>query len=316
VLVVLLIIYAILQPSLLKVTQITNVVNEFSVVGLAAVGETIVILAGGFDLSVGAVISVINVFIAVHIGSSVGEQILMIPIALALGLGIGLVNGLVVSLLRIPSIIATLAMSFFWSGIALLILSQTGGSIPPELSNWFTGDALTVIPNALILLVAVAVLWLILKQTPLGKAIYATGGNEWAAAANGVRVRPTVLSAYALSGFFYALAGIFLSAESGSGDPNVGAPVLLSVFAAVVVGGVVLGGGRGDAIGSILGAAILTVIANVLFVLGVSSSYTNIFNGAVLLVAVLLTGQMGTVLRWIRSLSGGGRRYEATEEAP
>jgi ribose transport system permease protein len=313
VLLVLLVIYAILQPSLLKVTQITNVVNEASVVGLAAVGETIVVLAGGFDLSVGAVLSVVNVIIATHIGNSVPEQLLMIPIALLVGVGIGLTNGLVVTLLRIPSIIATLAMSFFWGGIALLILSQPGGAIPPDLSNWFTGDAFGSVPSAFLLLVLVAVIWLVLKQTPLGRAIYAAGGDEWAAAANGVRVHPTILTAYALSGLFYATAGIFLSAESGSGDPNVGAPVVLSVFAAVVVGGTVLGGGRGDAIGSILGAFILTIIANVLFVAGASSFWTNIFNGAVLLVAVLATS-LGTVLSWLRARLGQGRGYRFVKD--
>jgi ribose transport system permease protein len=282
----LLVIYAFVQPPLLASSTFTTILDESMVVALAAVGETVVVMTGGFDLSVGAALSVVNVVLATHAWGSTAGQLAMIPVGVGVGVGIGTVNGLLVAVLRIPSIAATLATSFFWGGVALLILSQPGGAIPFDFVTWFTADWGSI-PSATAILLFAATAWLVLKRTRFGRAVYAIGGNRTAAAVNGIHVRRTLIGAYAVSGFFYGLAGVFLSAESASGDPNIGAPVLLTVFAAVVVGGTPFGGGRGDALGSIAGAFILTLIANVLFALGVSSFYTNIFNGAVLVLAVL-----------------------------
>lgn len=304
---VLLLIYAYVQPPLLASSTFTTILDESMVVALAAIGETIVVMAGGFDLSVGAALSVVNVVLATHAWGSTGGQIAMIVVGVAVGIGIGLVNGFLVAVLRIPSIAATLATSFFWGGVALLILSQPGGAIPFDFVNWFTADWGTV-PSATATLLFAAAVWLVLKRTRFGRAVYSVGGNRTAAAINGINVRRTLIGAYAVSGFFYGLAGVFLSAESASGDPNIGAPVLLTVFAAVVVGGTPFGGGRGDALGSIAGAFILTMIGNVLFALGVSSFYTNIFNGGVLVVAVLASSLSSDWLAPFRRLAGAGRR--------
>jgi len=300
VLVVLFFIYVAVHPGVLSLLQFNTLTNEATAVAIAAAGETLIVLAGGFDLSVGSVLSLINVLIATKIGTSTGSQLLMVPIALGAGAAIGAINGALVVLLRIPSIVATLAMSFFWGGVALLILSQPGGSVPLDFVNWFTGNVRGAIPAALVLLVVVVALWILVKRTRLGRAIYAVGGDPGAAAANGIRVGPTSLAAYTLGGLLYGLAGIFLTAQSASGDPNVGGPLLLSVFAAVVIGGVVFGGGRGDVVGSMIGAFILYLIADVLFALGVSSFYTNVLNGSVLLVAVL-AGSLSGARQWLFS---------------
>jgi len=114
-------------PSGLSVAQFNTLSNAAAAVALAAAGETLIVLVGGFDLSVGAVLSLVNVIIATQIGASQGLQMAIIPLALAIGAGAGLANGLLVNLVRIPSIVATLAMSFFWGGVALLVLSQPGG---------------------------------------------------------------------------------------------------------------------------------------------------------------------------------------------
>ena len=304
---VLLVIYAFVQPPLLASSTFTTILNESMVVALAAVGETVVVTTGGFDLSVGAALSVVNVVLATHAWGSTIGQIAMIPVGVGVGIGIGTVNGLLVAVLRIPSIAATLATSFFWGGVALLILRQPGGAIPLDFVNWFTADWGSV-PSATAVLLFAAAAWLVLKRTRFGRALFSTGGNRTAAAVNGINVGRTLIGAYAVSGFFYGLAGVFLSAESASGDPNIGAPVLLTVFAAVVVGGTPFGGGRGDALGSIAGAFILTMIANVLFALGVSSFYTNIFNGGVLIVAVLASSMTSGWLAPLRRAAGAWRR--------
>ncbi len=285
--------------------------NEAGAVALAAVGLTFIVLLGGFDLSLGAVISVVNVFIAKQAASGTGAELKVLLLALVLGAAIGLVNGLIVALLRIPSIVATLAMSFFWGGVALLIMKEPGGLVPEDVTEWFTGEIFEPVPAVFIVFAVVILVWLGIKHTRFGRSIYAIGGDEAAAAANGVRVRSTVLGGYVLAGLFYGLAGIFLSAQTGAGDPGIGAPLVLQVFAAVVIGGTVFGGGRGGAVGSVIGAVILTLIAHVLYSFDVSSFWTDVFNGGVLLVAVIVSsiGQTGLgadVVNSIRRLRGGG----------
>lgn len=294
VLVILFVIYASIQPSVFTLLQFNTLTTEAAAVAIAAAGGTLVVLAGGFDLSVGQVLSLINVLIATKIGTSIGGQVLMVPIALAVGGAVGAINGGLVNFLRIPSIVATLAMSFLWGGVALLILRQPGGAVPVDFVSWFTGNLGDAIPTPLVIVLIVVALWLVLKRTPLGRAIYAIGGDPGAAEANGVRVRAVSMAAYTLAGVLYGLAGVILTAQSASGDPGVGGPLLLTVFAAMVVGGTVFGGGKGDVVGSIIGAYILYLIADVLFALGVSSFYTNIFNGSVLLLAVIAGSLTGT----------------------
>lgn len=303
--VLLIVIYVIVQPSVLSALGLGTVSDEGATVAIAAAGETLVVLVGGFDLSVGAVLSLVNVVIATRIGVSVGSQVLMVPMSLGLGAGIGAINGLLVNFLRIPSIVATLAMSFFWGGVALLVLAQPGGAVPIEFVGWFTARVGGVLPTSLILVLIVVALWLLVKRTALGRGMYAVGGDSAAAAANGVSVRAVSMAAYTMAGVLYGLAGVFLTGQSASGDPNIGTPLLLAVFAAVVIGGTTFGGGRGDLVGGILGAYILYLIADVLFAVGVSSFYTNILNGAVLLAAVVVGSLTGVRQRLVSTIRRG-----------
>lgn len=293
VLVALFITYALVEPSALSVLQMNNVASEGAAVAIAAAGGSLVVLVGGFDLSVGLVLSLVNVLIATKIGTSIQSQVLMVPFALTIGGAIGFINGALVNFLRIPSVVATLAMSFFWGGVALLVLKQPGGSVPSEFVGWFTGNQWDLIPTPFVLVLIVAVVWLVVKRTPFGHAVYAIGGDPESAAANGIRVRFTSLLAYTFAGVLYGLSGVFLTAQSSSGDPNLGAPLLLTIFAAIVIGGTAFGGGKGDVIGGMIGAYILYLITDVLFSLGVSSFYTGIFNGGALLLAVVVSSLAG-----------------------
>ncbi|MDP9459717.1 MAG: ABC transporter permease [Actinomycetota bacterium] len=286
---VLVVVYWTLQPHVFQsAPQLNSFLNEGIVIALAAMGTTVVIIAGGFDLSVGSALSLVNVIVATQVGESTGSQLLAILIGLGVGLGIGLVNGLLVAVLRIRAIVATLATFFLWSGLALLVLSQPGGSVPPQFSVYFTGYYGLLPAGLVVLLVALAV-WLLLARTTLGRHIYALGGNAAAARAHGIDTRRTELSAYVIAGGFYGLAGVFLTAQSASGDPNIGAPLLLTVYAALVVGGTPLGGGRGSAVSGLIGAFVLVLISRVLFAFGASSFYKSILYGAVLVLAVAIS---------------------------
>ncbi|MBX6323318.1 MAG: ABC transporter permease, partial [Rhodospirillaceae bacterium] len=255
---------------------------------LAAIGQTLVILSGGFDLSAGAVVSLINVVLGTQMQDTLGSQVAFGLAALLIGAFIGAVNGFFVAYMRLQPIVVTLSTMFIVQGITLLILDKPGGMIPAGFSSVFVGNVIDEVLPAPVLVIAVAALiWLAIKNSRLGVGIYAVGSDEDAARAAGIPVRRVKFLTYVLSGVFYGAAGAFISAQTGSADPLVGRPMLLQVFTAVVVGGTVLGGGRGGAIGSIIGAYTLMIVVNILLVLDVSAYYSSVAEGVILVLAVL-----------------------------
>ncbi|HLJ72327.1 MAG TPA: ABC transporter permease [Roseiarcus sp.] len=257
---------------------------------LAAVGETIVILSGGFDLSAGAVISLVNVVLASSMDPTAPHASVALWTFAGIGVGMatGAFNGVFIAFLRLQPIVVTLSTMFILQGVTLLVMEKPGGFVNADLGGFYLGDAVPGhLPMPVLLLVCVALLWLYLKSTRFGAALYAVGSDADAARSAGVRVAITRLLAYIVAGGCYGLAGVFISAQTGSGDPLVGNPLLLSIFAAVVLGGTRLGGGRGGPVGSIIGAYILMSVVNVLLVLNVSAYYSTIAEGVILLLAVL-----------------------------
>jgi ribose transport system permease protein len=255
---------------------------------LAAMGQTIVVLTGGFDLSCGAVISLVNVTLANGMDASLPSQAGFSVLGLLIGAATGAFNGFFVGFVRLPSVVVTLSSMFVLHGITLLVSSEAGGAVPPSFTKFFTGSAIpNVLPAALVVIAAALGLWFWVRNTRFGVAIYAVGSDETAAGAAGLSVSWTRFWAYTLAGVFYGAAGVFITAQTGGGDPLVGTPLLLESFAAVVLGGTMLGGGRGGCTGSVLGAYTLLLIVNVLLVLNVPAFYSSIVEGAVLIAAVL-----------------------------
>lgn len=255
---------------------------------LAAMGQTLVILTGGFDLSAGAVVSLVNVALASQMGPGIGSQAAMGLAALAIGGAVGAFNGFFVAFVRLQPIVVTLASMFIVQGITLLVMDTPGGTIPPEFSAFFVGDAIPgILPAPLVVLLVAALVWLLVKNSRFGVGIYAVGSDEEAARAAGMATRGVKFRAYVLAGLFYGAAGAFISAQTASADPLVGRPLLLQTFTAVVLGGTLLGGGRGGAIGSIVGAYILMIVVSILLVLNVSAYYSSIVEGVILILAVL-----------------------------
>lgn len=255
---------------------------------LAAAGQTLVILTGGFDLSAGAVVSLVNVVLATQMQDTLGSQILFGIVALLIGGTVGAANGFFVAFMRLQPIVVTLSSMFIVQGITLLILDKPGGMIPGGFSTFFIGDAIPGVLPAPVLVIAGAILvWLLIKNSRFGVAIYAVGGDEESARAAGIRVAWVKFFTYVLAGMFYGAAGAFISAQTMSADPLVGRPMLLQVFTAVVIGGTVLGGGRGGVVGSIIGAYVLMIVVNILLVLNVSAYYSSVAEGVILVLAVL-----------------------------
>ena len=267
--------------------------------GLAAAGETFVILTNGIDLSIGSVITLANVTCAVL--AAHGQAPLAVVAALAIGAGAGLFNGLIVSYARIAPLIATLATSSIYIGIALIVLPTPGGSVPGWLSSWTAGTVGSV-PVAVIWLVAAVVGgWLILNRLRFGINLRALGGNESASWSAGINVTRVRILAYVASGFCSALAGVVLAGLTQSGDPSIGAVYLLDAIAAVVVGGTSLVGGIGTIAGSVLGALALALVSAVLLVSGLSTDYQYIVTGLIVIGALLAHTLQGKIdLRALR----------------
>jgi ribose transport system permease protein len=277
-----------LSPGAFSYFDFSNMVGSGASLALAAMGQALVVLTGGFDLSAGAVVSLTNVVVASTMGDSVSSQVGGALLALAIGAAVGAVNGFFIAILRMQSIVVTLSTLFVVQGLALLVRPTPGGSVPQSFTNVFSGAAIPNLVPAPLVVVAVAIaIWLLIKNSPFGTAIYAVGSDQAAAASAGVRVRRTKFWAYVISGVFYAAAGIFIAAQTGGSDPLVGQPMLLQVFTAVVLGGTVLGGGRGGLVGAVIGAYLLMLFVNVLLILDVPAYYSPMTDGAILLLAVL-----------------------------
>jgi ribose transport system permease protein len=255
---------------------------------LAAIGQTLVVLTGGFDLSAAAVISLVNVVLASGMRDSLGSEITFGLAAMAIGGVVGAFNGFFIAFLRMQSIVVTLATMFIVQGVTLLIMETPGGQIPAGFAAFFNGAAIpNILPAPVVVLAVAMALWSLIKHSQFGTAIYAVGSDSEAASASGVRVGRTKFATYVLAGCFYGAAGAFISAQTGSADPLVGNSLILPMFAAVVVGGTALGGGRGGCIGSVIGAYILMIVVNVLLVLNVSAYYSTVAEGGILILAVL-----------------------------
>jgi ribose transport system permease protein len=285
VLLVMLIVYA-LYASLFSSFTIQALSNDTAPLALAAIGETLVVLTGGFDLSVGAIMGLVNVLLATQLTGAGGHDALWVALTLVIAAAAGFANGLLIAYVRLQSIIVTIATLFIFSGITLKILDQPGGSVPRGFQDLLTG--VTVIPRGLIVILLGAVAWLALRRTRQGAALFAIGGDREAARMSGIPISRRLLMTYTLAGVFYGLAGIFYTAETGSGDPGTGTSFLLAPFIAVVLGGTRFGGGEGSAIGSIIGAFIVTMLIAVIFVLKINTFSTGIVEGVVLALAVLL----------------------------
>ena len=253
---------------------------------LAATGQTIVLIRGGSDLSIGGMISFGTVLAATQFGDSGVSAAVWTVVILLIGLGAGILNGLIISVLRLQPFLVTLATWSMLSGAALLILPTDGGQLP---GPWMTFGTATFLglSSSVWILIVLFIFWLWFRDTRLGRTIKATGSNEKSAFLSGVSLTFVNAATYGLSGLFAALAALYLTTQTGAGSPTIGKDYILPSVAAAVIGGISLFGGRGGLSGTIIGAFILTIIGNLVFVLSVSSYWQPIVSGVILLIAVL-----------------------------
>ncbi len=289
-LLVLLAVTKLIQPSF-GVSGLESIARAALPFAFATAGMAVVVIVGGIDLSVASMMAVCAVSAAVLMERMSGLP--AIVIVLGIGLAMGLINGALIVLTRVPDIVVTLAMLFVWEGVALLILETPGGSTTNWVQNSIRGSILPGLPSALAIMVGcIAVVWLPLRRSKLGISIYATGSDERAAFRSGVAVGRVKIVAYGICGLFCAFGGLSLAALTGIGEPVPG-PYLLASVAAVVLGGVVLGGGRGGLLGPIVAVFILRIVRTILTFLAVDPNVTTIIEGSIM-VAVVLLGTAAT----------------------
>ncbi|WP_019631735.1 ABC transporter permease [Actinomadura atramentaria] len=280
--VVLLAAYSHYDSTLFTPASITILSAQFLPLILAAMGQSAVMLTGGIDLSLGSVLALAMAVFAVTADHGVP---LAAVCALAVAAATGAVNGTLVAFAGLPPIIVTLAASFLWGGVTLIVLPQPGGSVPSGLVKAYN-DGWNGVALPLVVVVAVLVVWKLVKTTRFGLSLYAVGGNEHGAYASGVKTRTVKISAYALAGVFVGLAGIGLAVQTGSGDATIGAPYTLNSIAASVLAGVSFFGGVGQMRAAVLAALVIGLLTNLLLFTGLSPFYQLILQGVVLIVAI------------------------------
>lgn len=305
VLAILLTLYLGTHPSGPTTYVLTIWANQCLILALAAIAQFFAVIVRGIDLSVGAVMALSNT-VASYVLSGSGIEIgLGIVAVLGVGVACGLVNGLFVVFGRIQPIIVTLASASIFVGLALILRPTPGGQVDYDFADAMTLD-IAGVPTALVIAAAViGLIWVPLRRTGLGLGIYAVGSSEQAAFQSGIPVATIRLASFALGGFFAALAGLYFSFVTTTGDAGIAANFTLNSIAAVVLGGVALRGGVGTLTGAMAGAFILKTIAALMFFSGLPPLAQPFVEGLILAGAIAIGG--ADVLRVKNRLEVFGR---------
>ena len=264
-----------------------------------AMAQAVVIISGGIDLSVGSMMSLINVLSAKYMFDATSGQAvsfresILIAVLLVVGAGLGgALTGLIITVTRVADIIVTLAMLFVWGGLALAVMQIPGGGAPLEFTKLAVGYTFTPwLPTGLVLIGAVVVLaWVPIRRHKPGLSLYAIGSSRTASFLSGVSVSRTRIGAYALGGALAGMGGLALTATSGIGDALSGQYYTLNSVAAVVLGGVALVGGVGGLVGPIAAAFVLTLVKSIMILKGVDQNWAQVIQGTLIVLVVMIGG--------------------------
>jgi ribose/xylose/arabinose/galactoside ABC-type transport system permease subunit len=273
-------------PNFATAANADAILRQAAVLGVVALGQTFVVLTGGIDLSVGMLMGLVTVLAN---GVMAGDASLILPVvvlALACGLLTGVANGLGVVAARVDPLIVTLAMLSVLQGVIFLYTDRTVGSAP-DLFRQLAYGSLGPVPIPVLVLVGLTgACWAVLARTPFGRYVYAVGSDALNARRAGIPVERVRLAAYVSCSLLASAAGLLLASRLGSGFTGAGAGFELSSIVAVVVGGTALSGGRGGVVGTIAAVLLLTMLATMLNLLGVSPFAQRVVNGVVIVVAV------------------------------
>ena len=281
----------VINPHFMSPRNLANILEQAAGLGFASIGQTLTVLTGGIDLSIGAIISASSIFLASGIDGNGAMVWPMVAATLALGASIGAANGLLVVRLRVHPLIVTLGMAAIVEGCILLYTLKPTGSVP----IWFEDFAWARVWGMPVAGLAMAAMFVMvaamLAHTGLGRNIYAIGDNSVAARMRGIPVGRMLVFVYAVSGFFAALAGVYFVSRTGVGDPRIGVPFTLASITPVILGGTLLAGGKGGVVGTLFGVLLISLIGNVLNHMNVATSMQWVVQGLIILAAVSFHGR-------------------------
>jgi len=285
--IVFVIINSILSKNFMRASAWISFLQTVIPILIISIGQAVVIIGGGIDISVGSTICVVNVIMATT-SSFEGSALKPVIIGLSAAIAIGAFNGFLVAKLRTPALLATFATSFIGNGIALTILPIPGGQVPLSLSNFYHFKFFNTIPLALIYVVFVLLIWLIWKKSPMGVALYAVGHNKYKAFFSGIEVYKIQFYTFVFSGFAAGIAGLCISSNISAGDPRIGSVMTLNSVAACVIGGISLAGGSGTVIGSIFGAMFIYLILITVMGMNVPVYYQDLVSGIIIVIGIII----------------------------
>lgn len=295
--------------SFFSAGNIRDILTGMSVLGLVAIGQTLVILGASLDLSVVYVISLASLIGATTMAGNPANIPWAVTLTLLICAGIGLMNGLIITVLNVNGFIATLGVGLILQGVLNTNFQGSAGSVPWEFQV-IGATGIGPIPVSTIIMLALAtVIWFLLARTRLGAHLFAVGGDPEVSRLSGVRIRPPLVAAHLICSVFAGLAGLLLASRLGVGSPTVGQQggyALLSI-AAVVLGGTLLMGGRGSVWGTIGGVAIFAVVDNVMSVMQINPFLKDVVRGIVIVAAVAVYSRRTVVRRRARFGPGGTR---------
>lgn len=289
---------AVMQKNFFAMKSIVRNINSFTPLILLTMGQAVVIISGGLDLSVGTALSLLTCVATSVMRQDVpitGVYALLITFAVALVMG--LINGVGIGFFRVPPLIVTFATSYIWLGIALFLRPTPGG----ETVEWFqvfykirniegAPQALQafgeIIPPALVLIILGCILWWIISRTKTGRYIYAVGSNSESAYVTGINTSWVQIKACLINSVFIFLAALFFIGQNRSGDARMGDPLTLKAIAAVVVGGIALTGGRGSVYYALVGALIFSFVSKIIFFANIPNAFQTLFSGVIIIIAI------------------------------
>jgi ribose transport system permease protein len=288
------IIGAVTTERFFSVGNFSNLVLQLSVISILSMAAGLVILTGEIDLSPGAAVSLLSMILATGIMRWDLPIALAIGVVLLGGIGLGLVNGLLVTALRVPSFVATLGTLGIFSGFSLLF---NGGSpitgLPEDFQNVFYSRLWGIPFPLFVMVVIIVVLRYFLIRTVAGRSVYAVGGNKVAATLSGLNPNRTKLLAFAIAGGLVGIAAVMFSARLATGSPNLGNGLELAAIAGAVVGGISLSGGRGHVLGALFGATTIVIVQNILNLNAVAATWQSIVQGLIIIAAVSIDSWRG-----------------------
>jgi ribose transport system permease protein len=286
ILVLLFVAFLIIYPGRLSDNLFSAWANQGAGLAFVAVGQTLVVLTSGIDLSIGSIFALSNCLASVFLNGDVFHIFIAIIIIFGAGICCGLINGVLISYMHIPPIILTIATGAAYYGIALFIRPVTGGSVSEPLSDALTYSVFHI-PTSLLLIFGTLILfWALIKRTKIYTGIYAIGSSEKSAYMAGVKVRQAKVAAYMFAGLFASLGGLFLSLQTLTGDATIGMSYTLNSVAATVIGGTALAGGIGGIFGSVIGSYLLRTLKSLMFFVGIAPMAQPLFEGIILMCAL------------------------------